>query len=143
MTKNDRKALESALVEVLFVLLPLVVLTIVIFYKGHSWSAVFESAEWSFAAAVFIGQSIVKVVQGVTGHRLRKVNTERIGLIVALLIVIGLVPALTVLGLILVKEPPPQLLIHLQLALFLGSIVTFVVLAFSSKRMLLEQEPRE
>lgn len=143
MTKVDRKALESALVEVLFVILPLVVLIIVLSYKGRTWAAMLESAEWSFATAVFIGQSIVKVVQGVTGHRSRKVNAERIGLIVALLVVLGLVPALTVLGLVLVNEPPPHFLINLQLFLFVGSIAVFVLLAFSSKRMLLEQESLE
>ena len=112
--------------EYLFVALPLVVLTLVFVAMGKELHSILASAEWSFGAAILFGQSITKLVSGVAHHGVER--GDLLALIIALVIVFGLCPSLTVLALVLAKEEPSELLIATQLILFaIGSVVFFVL----------------
>ncbi len=79
--------------EVSFAILPLLVVAIVLIHQGPLLN-LFASPEWSFGAAILLGQALVKFVSGfVQGGRAPRGSFT---LAVALLIVFGLVPALVV-----------------------------------------------
>jgi hypothetical protein len=113
--------------EFLFVLVPLIVLAIVYMSGERSIYAVLESPEWAFGASILFGQSVVKLVSG-TSRMGATENWGTIVLIVSLVLVFGLMPSLTVLALILSKEPPSNILVIEQLVLFVvGSIAFFIL----------------
>lgn len=110
--------------DFLFILLPLIVLSIVEISKGETISAVLESAEWTFGAAVLFGQSITKLVAGFS--RTKPETWEKPVFNVSFITVVGLVPTLTVLALLLALNPVPHTLKLAQLPIFIiGTIVFF------------------
>ena len=63
--KTHRKAAMYAILgDLLFIVLPLVVISIVDVSVGRSLFAIIESPELSFGSAVLFGQTIIKVVPG-------------------------------------------------------------------------------
>jgi hypothetical protein len=127
---NDFDLLAGPLAESLFVIVPLIVLTIVGVYKGKSFLDIISSSEWAFGAAVFFGQGIVKVVQALTishNTRIYKINGERITFLVAVIIVLGFIPSLITLALILITEKPSFTFISLQMVMFLLGLTTFII----------------
>ena len=116
----------AVLTESLFVLLPLIVLTIVFLHKGRSLFDLAASPEWSFGGAVFMGQTVVKLVYGISSVRGVKPRSELIGFVVAGSIVLGLVPSLIVLSLLLTSESPTTGMVRSQLILFFLGLVLFL-----------------
>jgi hypothetical protein len=116
----------GVLSELLFILLPLLVLTIVLLYKGKTVGALLATPEWSFGAALLFGQTLVKFVSGAAQSRW---VWERVALVVSMIIVLGLAPSLTVLALILSSEPAPIALVITQLALFVVGVGVFLWVA--------------
>src|SRR5947207_3088932 len=107
----------GAVAEILFVVLPLLVIAIVFVSRAHAGS-IWLSVEWSFAASVLLGQAVVKLIRALVERG--GFHGERVGLIAAVILVLGLVPSLVVLSLILLREPDPpsELLANAQLWLF-------------------------
>src|SRR5437870_4125445 len=112
------ESFNAVLAESLFVLLPLIVLTIVLLHKGNGARGLFGSPEWSFAGAILLGQTIIKVVYAISSIRARKYKLELIVLVVAGTIVLGLAPSLIVLSIMLTSETPSVGMIWLQLIMF-------------------------
>src|SRR3712207_7620614 len=57
---GERKGIPAgAAAEVMFAVLPLLVVAMVLLHKEHS-TALLASPEWSFGAAILFGQSVVK-----------------------------------------------------------------------------------
>jgi hypothetical protein len=122
---TEQAAFAGILAEYLFILLPLIVLALVRFFRG-SFANVWSTPEWSFAASVLFGQTIVKFVSGVTNLDYR-VSWQVVGLSVTIMIVLGLVPALVVLSFALVAEQQTLSLAVAQLVLF--GVATFLFLS--------------
>ena len=97
--------------DLLFILLPLIVISIVDVSVGRSLIAIIESPELSFGSAVLFGQTIIKVVSGFA--HTKPSGAEQPVFIIALIIVFGLVPSLVVLAFLLSINPIPH---GLQLA---------------------------
>ena len=115
----------SVTVELLFSVLPLVILMIVHAYLD-SFPSVFSLPEWALIAAVLFGQTIAKTTSGAIAFANKaSINYHRITLDVTLIIVFGLVPSLVVLVLILISPSPRLGLTITQIVLFLLSLVTF------------------
>jgi len=82
--------------------------------------------EWSLAASLLIGQSIVKFISGMIANRdVYAAQWERVALGTAFLIVIGLVPCLIILSLVLVNQAPSVGLTVAQFVTFVFGIVVF------------------
>jgi len=114
--------LKSALAESLFVLLPLMIISLVFAIKGDL-PEVPNQAEWAFGATVLSGQSIIKIVLAVS-----KVQTPRISnaiLLITCIIIILLVPSLIILTLMLTLNPIPKGLPEIQILLFVISLLVF------------------
>ncbi|HBB96625.1 MAG TPA: hypothetical protein DC054_14670 [Blastocatellia bacterium] len=122
-----QESFNAAAAESLFVLLPLIVLTIVLLRKGNGARGLFGSPEWSFAGAILLGQSIIKVIYAISSIRTRKYKLEFIVLVVAGAMVLGLAPSPIVLSIMLTSETPSLGMISLQLALFAIGLTVFLV----------------
>lgn len=123
--EKEMNALLAAIGEVLFVVLPLLVLAIVFLGRGKTWFSLLASPEWSFGAAVLMGQSLVKFVAGVSHIG---AIWERVALVVSGTIVLGLVPSLIVLSLILTSDHPPIQLVVVQIGFFVLGVIIFILL---------------
>ena len=86
--------------ELLFILLPLVVVTLVAFHKQRPAMEVFSSPEWSFGASILFGQAAVKMISVAASGAI----PERASVLSVCAIVVGLVPSLTVLTFVLSDE---------------------------------------
>ena len=118
-----QNVLVGGITEIMFVGLPLLVLTIVLIYKGQT-AEILASPEWSFAAAVLFGQGVVKLV-GTLSEK-GGMHGERVALLCTIILVLGLVPSLVVLSLILLSDHPVPWLIDLQIVLIIFALVSFL-----------------
>ncbi len=98
-------AMYAILGDLLFIVLPLVVISIVDVSIGRSLFAIIQTPELSFGSAVLFGQTIIKVVSGFAYTK--PTGAEQPVFIIALIIVFGLVPSLVVLALLLSVSPIP------------------------------------
>jgi len=122
--KFHRKAATYAILgDLLFMVLPLVVISIVDVSMGRSLFALIESPELSFGSAVLFGQSIIKVVSGFAHSK--PSGAEQPVFVVATIIVFGLVPSLVVLALLLSINPVPHGLELAQACIFALGVVSF------------------
>ena len=123
--KMHRKAaLYAILGDLLFIVLPLVVISIVDVSVGRSIFAIIESPELSFGSAVLFGQTIIKVVSGFA--HTKPSGAEQPVFVIALIIVFGLVPSLVVLALLLSISPIPHELQWAQACIFAQGIFVFL-----------------
>jgi len=123
------EAAVSALPELTFAILPLLVLTLVFVYLGEDVPKILASPEWSFGSAVLFGQAIVRFVSGMIQSG--KAKSEMVALVVSMLLVLGLVPSLAVLALVLhAAEGPsqavPKWLVDAQVVQFVGGIIVYL-----------------
>jgi hypothetical protein len=122
--KIHRKAAMYAILgDLLFIVLPLVVISIVDVSVGRSLFAIIESPELSFGSAVLFGQTIIKVVSGFA--HTKPTGAEQPVFIIALIIVFGLVPSLVVLALLLSVSPIPYGLQLAQAGIFVLGVIVF------------------
>jgi hypothetical protein len=122
--QTHRKAAFYALLgDLLFIVLPLVVISIVDVSIGKSLFAIIQSPELSFGSAVLFGQTIIKVVSGFA--HTKPTGAEQPVFIIALIIVFGLVPSLVVLALLLSISPIPNGLLLAQAGIFALGVITF------------------
>ncbi len=123
-----KKENESKLVilsEVLFVLLPITVFSLVHFYTDSNKN-LFTSYEWSFATIILFGQSIVKFSSGVSNYKMVK-RWQLVSIILSSIIVVGLIPSVLVLVLLLVNKDQNNWIYISQILLFMLSIVSYFV----------------
>ena len=124
--KTHRKAAMYAILgDLLFIVLPLVVISIVDVSIGRSLFAIIETPELSFGSAVLFGQTIIKVVSGFAYTK--PTGAEQPVFIIALIIVFGLVPSLVVLALLLSVNPIPNGLQLAQAGIFALGVVVFLL----------------
>jgi len=117
------KVLIKLTTELIFVLLPIVVLTIALTINSK-FKEIGSSSEWSFAACVLFGQSIVKLGFGcVAAHK--SVNGVLMTLIIAVLIVFGAIPSAVILAAMLNTENQGQTLFIIQGIWFFASVICY------------------
>lgn len=131
--KNHTNSYFILLSEYLFILVPFVVIIIVKIYN-NSLQTLFEAPDWSFAASILWGQTIVKLVAGGSAGT---VIWQRVTLLIAAIFVLGLIPSLVTLTIILIADNPPVFHVYLQIGLFVISSVTYF-LAGSAGQVLLD-----
>ena len=125
--------LKSTLPDIFFIFLPLIVIFLVTAIRNDPLG-VFNQAEWSFAAAVLSGQSIVKVVFAISNSGSTIVRKSRnIAIMIAATIVFFLVPSLIVLFFMLTADPRPLILLVVQIVLFIFSLVIYILFGVISE----------
>jgi hypothetical protein len=140
--KTHRKAAFYAILgDLLFIVLPLVVISIVDVSVGRSMFALIQSPELSFGSAVLFGQTIIKVVSGFA--HTKPSGAEQPVFIIALIIVFGLVPSLVVLALLLSVTPIPYGLQLAQAGIFALGIIVFLLFGVNGHALSLRYGGRQ
>jgi hypothetical protein len=121
-SEDDKKSFLSASTELVFVLLPFIVIGIV-FAHLDQFRSIFFIPEWSIVSAVIIGQSIVKIASSSVGRA--NVEKEWIILVMASLLVGLLIPILIVLTIALTSPKISNTLATAQGIFFVVSCVIF------------------
>lgn len=125
-------SMVSIFPELLFCLLPLLVLGLTLVFVDKHIMHLLASPEWSFASAILLGQALVRFVFGTTSNR--RARQKVAALIVSAIIVLELVPALAVLSFTIIThekggaDQVPGWLVGLQLIIFAMSILTFLAI---------------
>jgi len=119
--------------EFLFILLPLIVISIVELTKGKTIFAILESPEWSFGSSILFGLSTIKLVAGFS-HTSPKIWQKPV-LSISFIIVVLLVPSLIILSLILTVTPIPDKLIYCQVVMFFIGMIVFLSLGCAGEAM--------
>jgi hypothetical protein len=122
-TRDGIDAKLSASSELLFVVLPFMVIAITLGHLGRL-ETILSLPEWSIVSAVIVGQTIVKVVSAALGNDV-KPRSERVVLVLSVLFVFLLVPTLVVLSIVLTSEKVSPSLAIAQAVLFLLSAGVF------------------
>ena len=125
--KKPSQAGAFATGEFCFILLPFVVMALTFCYK-QNMLIFLQQPEWSLASTVMFGQSIIKMIHYI-GKQSHSGDTNiyqyRIGAVISVIILLGLVPSLTVLSLIFTSTIIPNWIILTQMILFILSSVIF------------------
>ncbi|HXM60186.1 MAG TPA: hypothetical protein VN950_04965 [Terriglobales bacterium] len=120
--EKDVRALTTATSELLFVLLPFIVIGIGLAHRGEI-RTIFFIPEWSIVSAVIVGQTIVKVASASVGNI--HVKKHPIILIMTILLVCLLVPILSILAIVLTSPNISTTLAATQAVFFVLSTVVF------------------
>jgi uncharacterized membrane protein len=138
---HRKAAMYAILGDLLFIVLPLVVISIVDVSVGRSMFALIQSPELSFGSAVLFGQTIIKVVSGFA--HTKPSGAEEPVFIIALIIVFGLVPSLVVLALLLSVNPVPYGLQLAQACIFVLGVVVFLLFGVNGHALSLRYGSRQ
>ena len=121
MNIKETDSVLAVVSEILFVLLPIIVIVLLRILYDLSGS-IFKSYEWSFVPIVLFGQTLVKFASGISR---RYVRWQIVSLFFSLLIVIGLIPSVMVLMLLLLEKEHTSLIYIIQMILVVLSILTY------------------
>jgi len=116
------RAKMAAFSELLFVVLPFIVIAITLGHRGELYT-IFSLPEWSIVSAVIIGQSMIRLVSVVLDTK--PAYKEGILFILSLILVLLLVPSLVILAIILTSAGVTKLLAYAQASLFIVCAITF------------------
>jgi hypothetical protein len=122
--RRDSSVYLGVSAEALFALFPLVVVGIVLSYDGRS-SAIFSTPEWSFAAAVLSGQTLVKLLSG-TAALSERIDHRFISLVGAGVFVFLLGPSIVTLTFIILIDQIPLAISIVQVIILLLSLAAFL-----------------
>ena len=126
--------------EFLFVILPLIVLSIV-YISSNRENVIISAPEWSFASTILFGQTIIKLVSGVL-YTDENVEWQRPILFITILIVLCLVPTLVILSLMLSVDKPSMFLTWTQRVFFIISMIVFFVLGGVGQHFICEKDTK-
>jgi hypothetical protein len=120
--------------EILFTILPLLILLIVRTYE-NKLELIFFNTEWSIMAIILFGQSIVKFSSGISNSNL-KFRWQLVSLIISIIIVFGLIPSIVILIINLLEKENLYSMYFLQIIMFVLSICTFFIIGYLGQKML-------
>lgn len=121
--QGRRRGIVMAAAESSFIMLPLIVTAIVEATHSH-YVQIIATPEWAFGASVLSGQLILADAQALGP---RHASDAWPVALLAFYIVALLVPAMTVLTLVLSMEEPPFILDLSQVLIFAASLLAFIV----------------
>jgi hypothetical protein len=136
-TQNAKNSLCVVGAETLLVLLPFVVIAIVLAQKGEIARLPYMP-EWGMASSALIGLAMVRFATGLlhAGGLVEGLAWERVVLLFAVIVVLGLVPSLLVLSLVLVAGKPSGFLAAMQMVFFALSLFLFISLGWAGEHVL-------
>jgi hypothetical protein len=125
MKKTNLSTRFTLYTELLFTLLPIIIIAIVRVIQ-KDFISIFMSIEWSIIALILFGLSIVKFSAGISKSK-KKFSWQFVGFILSLIIVLGLIPT-SIIIVIKITRPFYDFWLNIyQLILFILSIVCFFI----------------
>jgi len=125
--KNERKATYIIISEILFAILPIIVIISILTVTSENRLSIFTSADLSFISVFFFGQTIVKLFSGVSKSQTKK-NWQLIILIVSIIIIIGLIPSVIWLCIIYLEIYKIKVIYALQIIWFCISLFIYFII---------------
>jgi len=128
--KNSSQAHNFAIGETCFIIMPFIVMTIIFAFK-HKLEEMLFVPEWSLAASVMFGQTIIKIIHSIGKYSVRyTIYQYRLGMYLSFIIIIGLVPSLVILSIInsFNKQEIPNWIYIIQIILFIIATVIFYLI---------------
>lgn len=135
--KIDRTIKYVLSSELLFTLLPIIILFIVRSYENDI-SLIFYNTEWSIISIILFGQSIVKFSSGIANSK-EVFRWQLVALVISLIIVFGLIPASIILVLNLSSTIISFKMGILQIIIFVISVITYYFIGALGQKMLDEK----
>jgi hypothetical protein len=123
--------------ELIFTLLPIIILLIVRSYE-NDFSKFFYNTEWSIISIILFGQSIVKFSSGIANSK-ETFRWQLVALVISLIIVFGLIPASIILVLNLTSLNITLSMGVLQILVFIISVLTYYFIGAIGQKMLEEK----
>lgn len=136
--KLERNLFYVLISEMLFTVLPLLVISIVRSYQSK-FELIFYNTEWAMISIILFGQSIVKFSSGIANSSL-KFRWQLVSMIISLIIIFGLIPSIIVLIINLINNEM-ILGIHIaQIILFILSMITFFIVGYLGQKLIEEKK---
>jgi hypothetical protein len=135
--KIDRTIKYVLSSELIFTLLPIIILLIVRSYE-NDYSKIFYNSEWSIISIILFGQSIVKFSSGIANSK-GTFRWQLVALVISLIIVFGLIPASIILVLNLTCSNISLGMAILQLIMFIISVLSYYFIGAIGQKMLEEK----
>jgi len=124
---NEKKATYIIVSEILFAILPIIVIISILTVTSDNKLAIFTSADLSFISVFFFGQTIVKLFSGVSKSQTKK-NWQLIILFVSIIIIVGLIPSIIWLCIIYLKAYKYKVIFAIQIVWFSCSLFIYFVI---------------
>jgi hypothetical protein len=124
---NEKKATYVIISEILFALLPIIVIISMIIVTSKDKLTIFTSADLSFISVFFFGQTIVKLFSGVSRSQTKK-NWQIIMLFVSIIIIIGLIPSVIWLCTIYLEAYKNKIIYAIQIIWFCFSLFVYFII---------------
>ena len=135
--KLERNLFYVLISEMLFTILPLIVISIVRSYQ-YKFELIFYNTEWAMMSIILFGQSIVKFSSGIANSRL-KFRWQLVSMIISLIIIFGLVPSIIILIINLLNNEMIFGVHIAQIILFVLSIITFFIVGYLGQKLIEEK----
>lgn len=136
--KLERNLFYVLISEMLFTILPLIVISIVRSYQ-YKFDLIFYNTEWAMMSIILFGQSIVKFSSGIANSSL-KFRWQLVSMIISLIIIFGLIPSIIVLIINLLNDEKVFGLHIAQMTLFILSILTFFIVGYLGQKLIDEKK---
>lgn len=136
--KLERNLFYVLISEMLFTVLPLIVISIVRSYQCK-FELIFYNTEWAMMSIILFGQSIVKFSSGIANSSL-KFRWQLVSMIISLIIIFGLIPSIIILIISLLNDEKMFWLHFAQITLFILSIITFFIVGYLGQKLIDEKK---
>lgn len=138
--KNEKNATYVIISEILFAILPIIVIISILTVTSRNILKIFTSADLSFISVFFFGQAIIKLLSGVSKSQTRK-NWQTIMLFVSIIIIIGLIPSVIWLCIIYLESYKNKVIYVFQIVWFCFSLFVYFVIG-KVGQMYLDEEKK-
>ena len=135
--KLERTLFYILISELLFTLLPIIIIMIVRGYETK-YELIFYNTEWSIMAIILFGQSIVKFSSGISNSQ-KKFKWQLVSLIISIIIIFGLIPSIIILVINLLDSDKTFSTHLVQILLFALSVFSYFLIGYLGHKMLDEK----
>lgn len=127
MSKPEANAKLIIAIELLFSILPLIIIFILHILLKKTLKDIFFSTDISFISVALLGQTVIRFMSGVAKSQTKK-NWQRIAFISSLLFILGIIPSVIYLITIYINASVSKVVYFLQFKWFVLAIVSYWII---------------
>ena len=127
MSKPEANAKLIIAIELLFSILPLIIIFILHILLKKTLKDIFFSTDISFISVALLGQTVIRFMSGVAKSQTKK-NWQRIAFISSLLFILGIIPSVIYLITIYINASVSKVVYFLQFIWFVLAIVSYWII---------------